>query len=97
LPFGDRAFDLVLCAHLLFVYDHLLDLDFHVAALRELCRVSAGEVRIHPIVNRAGEISPLLAPVREALIHVGVRTTLREVDYEFFRGTRLTLVLAAPG
>ncbi len=93
LPFGDGAFDLAICAHLLFVYDHLLDLEFHIAAARELCRVARDEVRLHPVVNRGGQTSTLLAPMREALAAEGIRSELVDVDYTFFKGTDRTLVL----
>ncbi len=36
LPFDDRAFDLVLCSHLLFSYADRLDLDFHHRAITEV-------------------------------------------------------------
>jgi hypothetical protein len=49
LPFGDKEFDLVLSGHLLFLYSAYLDYDFHLLAIRELLRVSRGEVRIYPI------------------------------------------------
>jgi hypothetical protein len=55
LPFLDGAFDLVLCAHLLFIYAHRFDFDWHVAACAELARVSHGEVRIHPVVGTGGQ------------------------------------------
>lgn len=100
LPFGSAGFDLVLCGHLLFVYDDRLDLDFHVAACRELVRVTrpGAEVRLHPIVNLRGDPSPHLAPVREALAVHGISSDIIEVDYEFFRGTTRTLVLRrSPG
>ena len=45
LPFRSGEFDLALCSHLLFFYSEPLGLDFHRAALRELCRV-ANEVRL---------------------------------------------------
>ena len=98
LPFGAGTFDLVLCGHLLFVYDDRLDLDFHVAACRELARVARPEteVRLHPIVNLRGELSPLVAPVREALLVHGIASEIIDVDYEFFRGTTRTLVLRRP-
>jgi len=60
LPCADRSFDLVLSAHLLFVYSpveedgflqsHALDLPWHQQAVRELMRVSANEVRLYPTV-----------------------------------------------
>lgn len=93
LPLGDRAFDTTLCGHLLFVYEERLDLDFHVAACRELIRVTRGSVRIHPIVNLRGETSAFVAPLREALHVHGVASEIIDVDYEFFRGTTRTLVL----
>ena len=45
--FADREFDLALCSHLLFLYSEQLTADFHLASIRELCRV-AGEVRVFP-------------------------------------------------
>ena len=95
LPFGPESFDLVLCGHLLFVYEDRLDLEVHIAACRELTRVAraAGEVRIHPIVNLRGETSGHVAPVREALAVHGIESAVVDVDYEFFRGTTKTLVL----
>ncbi len=99
LPFAEAGFDLVLCGHLLFVYDDRLDLDFHIAACRELVRVADpdAEVRIHPVVNLKGEPSAHLAPLREVLAVHGITTELIDVDYEFFRGTTRTLVLRRSG
>ena len=98
LPFAKDTFDLVLCGHLLFVYDDRLDLEFHVGACRELVRVTTAgaEVRVHPIVNLRGETSHLVGPVREALEAFGIESEVIEVDYEFFRGTTKTLVLRTP-
>ena len=66
LPFADAGFGLALCSRLLFLYSDHLSPDAHVAALRELLRV-AREVRVFPLLTLAGEPSPNLAPVREAL------------------------------
>lgn len=49
LPFGDDCFDLVLSGHFLFTYSDRYDYDFHLAAIMEMSRVSAGEVRIYPL------------------------------------------------
>lgn len=51
LGFGDGAFGLALCSHFLFTYSEQLSIDFHVAAIREMCRV-AGEARIFPLQLR---------------------------------------------
>lgn len=98
LPFFDGTFDLVLCAHLLFIYAAQFDFDWHVAACRELVRVSAGEVRIHPLCGLDGKPYPGLARLRRELREVGIASEARAVDYEFFAGANSTLVLrrAAP-
>lgn len=59
LPFADKNFDLSLCANFLFLYTSLdtggmlledrFDYEFHQKALRELIRVTSGDVRIYPI------------------------------------------------
>jgi hypothetical protein len=59
LPFADKSFDLSLCANFLFLYSSLetggmlledrFDYDFHQKALRELIRVTDGDVKIYPI------------------------------------------------
>jgi len=76
LPFENGAFDLVLSGHLLFVYaprslggimkSELFDLDFHIAAVRELIRVGK-EVRIFPTYAFTGEVrrQPWVEPVSE--------------------------------
>ncbi|HEX4945647.1 MAG TPA: SAM-dependent methyltransferase [Blastocatellia bacterium] len=85
LAFADQTFDLALCSHLLFLYSHLLSTEFHLAALRELCRVAA-EVRVFPLVDMVGNPSPHLDAVRQALAREGIATTIETVDYEFQKG-----------
>jgi hypothetical protein len=85
LQFPDRAFDLALCSHLLFLYSNLLSTEFHVASLLELCRV-ATEVRVFPLLDLAGDLSEHLAAVRLALAGKGIETVLAQVDYEFQKG-----------
>lgn len=93
LPFLDGAFDIVLCAHLLFTYSRLFNFDWHVAACRELARVSEGEVRIHPICGPDGKRYPELERLRRELLTRGVRSEVVAVDYEFFIGSDAMLVL----
>ena len=92
LPFADASFDLALCSHLLFLYSDHLPLDAHIAALRELLRV-ANEVRVFPLLTLAGEPSPHLAPVRDALRREGHVIQERRVPYEFQRGSGTMLSL----
>jgi hypothetical protein len=93
LPFFDGAFDLVLCAHLLFLYARRFDFDWHVAACRELVRVSAGEVRIHPVCGANGRPYPELERLRRELLDQGIPSHVARVDYEFFVGSGTMLVL----
>ncbi len=93
LPFLDGAFDLVLCAHLLFVYAKRFDFAFHLEACRELVRVSREEVRIHPVVGLGGKPYGDLDRLRAALAEDGIVSEVVPVDYEFFKGSDSMLVL----
>lgn len=85
LTFGDRAFDLALISHLLFLYGDELDGTFHLAALREALRV-AREVRVFPLLNLDGRPSSHLPGVIRALESDGYVVALQAVDFEFQRG-----------
>lgn len=93
LPFLDGAFDLVLCAHLLFIYAARFDFAWHLAACLELARVSGGEVRIHPVCGTDGRPYPGLEKLRRELRTHGVHSEVVPVDYEFFAGSNSMLVL----
>ena len=86
LPFSEDEFDLALCSHYLFTYSDVLSLEFHLDAIRELCRVSA-EVRIFPLVGQFG--TEYSSYVCEVLSHLGVkgyRCEIKQVPYEFQKG-----------
>ena len=93
LPFLDGAFDLVLCAHLLFIYAARFDFAWHVSACAELARVSQGEVRIHPLVGPGGKPYAELDRLRADLDALGITSEVRKVNYEFFVGSSSMLVL----
>ena len=93
LPFLDDTFDLVLCAHLLFLYIQRFDFDWHVAACAELARVSHGEVRIHPVCGLGGKPYAELDRLRRALEGKGITSAVVRVNYEFFAGSSTMLVL----
>ena len=75
LPFPDGHFDLALSAHLLFTYsdpasggllpDSPFTLAWHMAAVRELLRVTRGEVRLYPTTTRW--TTPCRHPYAEAI------------------------------
>lgn len=93
LAFADYAFDLALCSHFLFLYSAHLGTAFHIAALRELCRV-ATEVRVFPLLGLDGRASPHLDPALTALRGKGFQVTVRAVPYEFLKGANEMLVIA---
>ncbi len=93
LPFLDGAFDIVLCAHLLFIYAQRFDFDWHVAACAELARVSNGEVRIHPVCGAGGKPYAELDRLRQSLDEKGITSAVVRVNYEFFAGSTSMLVL----
>ena len=84
LPFPSTSFDLALCSHLLFLYSDELDLDMHVASLRELLRVGQ-EVRIFPLLDMDGHPSVHLEASVRAL-QTSAHVELVPVPFEFRRG-----------
>lgn len=84
LNFTDQQFELALCSYFLFT-THENDVDFHVNAITELCRV-AGEARIFPLLNSQCEPSALIAPVILTLQQQNYGVEVKEVAYEFEKG-----------
>ena len=80
LPFQRNQFELALCSNLLFAYTHLLSLDFHVRAIRDLARV-ANEVRIFPLNDVRFERSEFVDPVLDTLLKEGYQAELQATDY----------------
>lgn len=85
LPFSDNQFGLALCSHFLFLYSDQLGLEFHIEAVRELCRV-AEEVRIFPLLKLGAQPSGLVKPVVHEIASRGYRPEIVRVNYEFQRG-----------
>lgn len=86
LPFPDHSFDLALCSHFLFLYSQQLGFDFHLASVRELCRVAA-DVRVFPLLQLGATPSPHLDGVVAALAaDPALEVAVEPVDYEFQRG-----------
>lgn len=85
LSLRSGQFQLGLCSHLLFTYSDHLSLEFHLASIRELCRV-AHEVRVFPLLNISGEPSPFIQPTVDTLRAEGYHVEIRSVPYEFQQG-----------
>lgn len=95
LHFGDGDFDLAFCSHLLFLYSGTLSLEFHVAAIREMCRV-AREARVFPLLGAQGKPPPHLVPEIQHLRELGYVVARRRVPYEFLRGANEMLTVTGP-
>lgn len=85
LMFADREFDLAICSHLLFLYGEQLAADFHLASIKELCRV-AREVRVFPLLELGARTSRHLPAVVAGLAAEGYSVAIVPVRYEFQRG-----------
>jgi hypothetical protein len=96
LDFADAEFDLALCSHLLFLYTEQLSLEFHVEAIKEMCRV-AREVRIFPLldlkVRKSVHIEFLVPRLRES----GLTVEILKAPYEFQRGGDEMMKIRGPG
>lgn len=85
LNLGDNEFGLCVCSHLLFMYSEQLSLDFHIASIYELLRVSS-EVRIFPLLRLDGEPSAYLDLVIQELSSQEIKAQIQSVEYEFQKG-----------
>ncbi len=85
LPFPDKAFDMALCSHFLFLYSEQFDAAFHVQSVLELVR-TASEVRIFPLLELGSQPSRHLDAVLDALRERGLAAERVRVGYEFQRG-----------
>lgn len=92
LPFPDGAFDLVLSAHLCFLYDDRLSERFHHRAFRELLRVG-DELRVFPLHGFDADRSGLVESVVRRLRADGYHAETRSVPFEFQRGADEMLVV----
>ena len=77
LPFADFSFDLALSSHYLFADK---DLPRYLEEICELARV-AKEVRIFPLTDEDGQLSPFLGPVLLGLQRANFGVEVRDVAY----------------
>jgi hypothetical protein len=97
LPFPDGAFNLSLCSHYLFCSANYLSYAETLSAIRELLRVTHGEVRIYPLTSIEGAAYPELDELRTQLSADGYTSELRPSRFRFVPGAGDMLVLTAPG
>ncbi|WP_118166990.1 SAM-dependent methyltransferase [Nostoc sphaeroides] len=85
LELANNQFGLCVCSHLLFLYSEQLSLDFHIASIHELLRISP-EVRIFPLLKLDGELSPYIESVIQTFSSQGFDVKVEPVAYEFQKG-----------
>jgi hypothetical protein len=85
LELADNQCELCVCSHLLFLYSDHLSLDFHIASIHELLRISK-EVRIFPLLKLDCEPSPYLDLVIKNLPSQQFDVEVQPVAYEFQKG-----------
>ncbi|WP_414468783.1 class I SAM-dependent methyltransferase [Methanobacterium sp. ACI-7] len=85
IPFKNNSFSLVLCSHLLFIYDHRLNYDFHINSVKEMLRVTKNEVFVYPLVKHKSIKSEFVKRIEQDL-DKNANIMIEKVDYEFRRG-----------
>ena len=86
LPFDAFSFDVTMVSHLMFLYDELLDDEFHIKALKELLRVTKEKIIIFPLFNLEGEFSEWLEKTEELLKELKVNYKLIPTEYPVVKG-----------
>ena len=92
LHFADRSFDLALCSHFLFLYSAHYDRNFHLAAIKEMLRISK-EIRIFPLLTLMQETSPYLDFIVDKFTNLGYFVAIKKVPYEFQPGGNKMLMI----
>ena len=92
LDFADHCYDLALCSHFLFLYSEQCDRTFHLAAIKEMLRVSR-EVRVFPLLTLMQETSSHLNFVIDEFCNLGYSTSIEKVAYELQPGANQMLVI----
>lgn len=103
LPFASNSFDLVLSAHLLFVYatrdnggmfnDERFSLSFHIAAIKEMIRVSRNEIRVYPLKGPNRSDNPMLSKVLDGISSDNVDIEFVNVEYKDIVGANTMMRL----
>ncbi|HRB51995.1 MAG TPA: hypothetical protein PKX63_09480 [Niabella sp.] len=93
LDFTSNSFDLCLCSNLLFIFDHIFDLEFHINSIKEMLRIS-NEVRIFPLYSINGQESNYLSFVTQFLTDNNYSWTIETNDYHIYKdGNRFLKVI----
>ncbi len=96
LPFETGQFDIALSSYSLFNLsaEPKASKEFLLQPIKALCRV-AREVRIFPLLDARGEISPLLGPVISQLQQENYSIELKQVSFDFQPGGNAMMCVSA--
>ncbi|MBF0540377.1 MAG: hypothetical protein HQK91_02865 [Nitrospirae bacterium] len=89
--FSDNQFDLTISSGFLFMYEGILDLEFHKRAISELIRITSKEIRIWPIIDLKGQKSQYLDTIINTFSTYDFN--IKQVDYEFLKNSNEMLVI----
>lgn len=89
--FETDAFTLTLSSHLLFLYEDQLTYAFHRDTLKELLRVTSGEVRIFPIANLRGKRCVYVDQLMADEVFGDYEFEIVRVNYEFLKNANQML------
>jgi hypothetical protein len=93
-PFADGEFDLTLVSYLLLVYEEQLSYEFHRDSFRELMRITAGEIRVYPIVTFEAQPSLYLERLKAEEEFRAWKFEVVKTDFEFLRGSNCYLKIS---
>lgn len=85
LPFEDNIFSCIVCNHFLFLYQEQFDYSFHLAAIKEMIRITkeGGIILIYPLVGFKDELYPQLDVLQQELTELGVDVSIRSTEFRF--------------
>ncbi|HIW32242.1 MAG TPA: class I SAM-dependent methyltransferase [Candidatus Paenibacillus intestinavium] len=85
LPFEDDTFSSIVCNHFLFLYQEQFDYSFHLAAIKEMIRITKkdGIILLYPLVGFKDELYPQLDVLQEELAELGVDVSIRSTEFRF--------------
>ncbi len=92
-PFHDKQFTISLSSGFLFLYDKLLDYDFHKRTIIELARITTREIRIWPVVNMKGKRSTFVERLTSDDNFKHCDIFIKKVDYEFFKNATEVMII----
>lgn len=91
--FEKNQFDISLVSHFLFLYEKILDYNFHKNSILELLRITSKQIRIFPIVNLTGEKSFMVDTLMNDDDFKNMHISIKKVDFEFMKNGNEMLVI----